>query len=607
MNNKLEVIGIDHGWSMMKTISQVFVTGVKEITTTPALFGDVLEYEGKFYKVGTVRQEVKDTKVEDDSFYLLTLAAVAKELKRRGLAEAKVFLAVGLPLTRFGAEKKLDMSVTKLDAEDNTPIAGAVFGLYADEDIKNVDGKVIIEKGTLLEKTTSDENGKIAFVKDYPFAKYVARELVKPAGYVTNEEAVNFDTKYQGQDVKTAVYNSEYKNTPTTFEFTKTDITSGAELTGATFTVLDKDGNVVETWTSDAKEAHVIKRLVVGETYTLREEFAPYGYLKATDIQFTVEDTGKVQHVEMKDEVPTGSIVINKDGEFVTDTTLMKGYWYDFIFNFFKDSLAGVTFDVYAKENIVSADGLDTVYHKAGDKVATIVTNDKGIARIDDLPLGRYYLVETKTIDGFVLDDTPIEADLSYIDQNTKVVFAGMDVTNERQKVQITVTKTDSETKEALEGAVFGLFAKEDIVNKDGKVIVKADTQIERTVTGKDGKVLDTLTTDKNGHAESKELPICTYNEDGSLKEDIHYTVVETKAADGYILDETAHDVTLRYDDNAPDVVVTTLKLINVPTEPKLPQTGDNANPLLYLGIGALALITGVGVGLRGRKKKNKQ
>ena len=67
------------------------------------------------------------------------------------------------------------------------------------------------------------------------------------------------------------------------------------------------------------------------------------------------------------------------------------------------------------------------------------------------------------------------------------------------------------------------------------------------------------------------------------------------------------HDVTLRYDDNAPDVVVATLKLVNVPTEPKLPQTGDNANPLLYLGIGALALITGVGVGLRGRKKKNKQ
>ena len=117
------------------------------------------------------------------------------------------------------------------------------------------------------------------------------------------------------------------------------------------------------------------------------------------------------------------------------------------------------------------------------------MTNDKGIARIDDLPLGRYYLVETKTIDGFVLDDTPIEADLSYIDQNTKVVFAGMDVTNERQKVQITVTKTDSETKEALEGAVFGLFAKEDIVNKDGKVIVKADADFGKNPHGIQGGI----------------------------------------------------------------------------------------------------------------------
>ena len=63
------IIGIDHGWSMMKTVTQVFVTGVKEITTTPALFGDVLEYDGKYYKIGTVRQEVKDTKVEDCLLY----------------------------------------------------------------------------------------------------------------------------------------------------------------------------------------------------------------------------------------------------------------------------------------------------------------------------------------------------------------------------------------------------------------------------------------------------------------------------------------------------------------------------------------------------------
>ena len=100
------------------------------------------------------------------------------------------------------------------------------------------------------------------------------------------------------------------------------------------------------------------------------------------------------------------------------------------------------------------------------------MTNDKGIASIDNLPLGKYYLVETKTLEGFVLNEEPIEADLSYVDQYTKAVYAGMDITNERQKVQVTVIKTDAETGDELEGAVFGLYAAEDIVNADGKVFV---------------------------------------------------------------------------------------------------------------------------------------
>ena len=106
MNLKsLEVIGIDHGWSMMKTVSQVFITGAREIKTEPAVYDDVLELDGKYYKIGTQRQEVKDTKTEDESFLILTYAAIAKELRRRGKTDADVFLAVGLPLTRFGNEK----------------------------------------------------------------------------------------------------------------------------------------------------------------------------------------------------------------------------------------------------------------------------------------------------------------------------------------------------------------------------------------------------------------------------------------------------------------------------------------------------------------------
>lgn len=67
MNNKIEVIGIDHGWSNIKTAAHVFVTGVKEITTEPALFDGVLSYEGRFYKIGGIRQEVRATKIEDNT------------------------------------------------------------------------------------------------------------------------------------------------------------------------------------------------------------------------------------------------------------------------------------------------------------------------------------------------------------------------------------------------------------------------------------------------------------------------------------------------------------------------------------------------------------
>lgn len=682
-------------------------------------------------------------------------------------------------LTFSNDRQKVELSVSKLDSETRKPVAGAEFGLYAAKDIVNADGKVIVSKDTLLEKSVSDSNGLIQFVKDYPLGSYYAKEIKAPAGYASNDEVIDFTAAYQGQNVKSVKLSAEFLNSPTHFEFTKTDITNGSELTGATLTVLDKNGNVVDTWTSDAREAHVIKRLVVGETYTLREEYAPYGYLKATDIQFTVKDTGEVQHVNMKDEVARGSIVVTKDGEIVSDATIRKEYWNNFVFNFLKRNLSGVTFDVYAKEDILSVDGLNTVYYKAGDKISTIVTDEQGIARIDNLPCGKYYLIETKTIDGFILDNTPIEADISYIDQNTNVVYAGMNVTNERQKVQISVIKTDSETKKVLEGAVFGLFTKEDIVNADGKVIVNADTQIEKAVTGKDGKVtftsdlplgqyyvkeleapagyvksdkvidvdatykgdnvkvieleaafenipikvefsktditgekelpgaklsvidsegkiveswiseagkshvierlpvgkytlreesapygykvavdvtfeitetseiqkvimkdeqavgriiinktdsvtgspiegvvfeirdkdgkvLDTLTTDKNGYAESKLLPICTYNKDGSYKEDIHYTVIETKAANGYILDETSYDVVLKYSDNAPVCIKETVKLTNTP-KPDIPKTGDTGNVYRYalLALISLAVMVSLVMAKKSRNQKN--
>ena len=68
---------------------------------------------------------------------------------------------------------------------------------------------------------------------------------------------------------------SEYENEPTKITVTKTDLTTGVELEGAKLTVLDQDGNIVDSWASVKGEEHLIERLTVGETYTLREELAP--------------------------------------------------------------------------------------------------------------------------------------------------------------------------------------------------------------------------------------------------------------------------------------------------------------------------------------------
>lgn len=79
MSRNIKIIAIDHGWSHIKTKNTVFVSGVEE-NISPTFFDNVLEYNGKYYNIGARRIEVKDTKVDNDDFYLLTLAAVAKEL-----------------------------------------------------------------------------------------------------------------------------------------------------------------------------------------------------------------------------------------------------------------------------------------------------------------------------------------------------------------------------------------------------------------------------------------------------------------------------------------------------------------------------------------------
>ena len=105
-SSNIIVIGIDHGWSLIKTSDFIFTTGVKELTTQPAFPNHVLEFENRYYAIGEKRLIVKDTKVENENFYLLTLAAIAMELRKRSVRNGDICLSVGLPLSKYGAEKQ---------------------------------------------------------------------------------------------------------------------------------------------------------------------------------------------------------------------------------------------------------------------------------------------------------------------------------------------------------------------------------------------------------------------------------------------------------------------------------------------------------------------
>ena len=105
--NETITIGIDHGYAAMKTAHFSFPTGLVAYEHEPYTNKDVLEYGGKYYVVGSGRQPLQKDKTLTEDYYLLTLAAIAKELEYRSAEPtAAVHLAAGLPLTSFGRDKK---------------------------------------------------------------------------------------------------------------------------------------------------------------------------------------------------------------------------------------------------------------------------------------------------------------------------------------------------------------------------------------------------------------------------------------------------------------------------------------------------------------------
>ena len=193
----------------------------------------------------------------------------------------------------------VDTSLLKDKELDLTQVS---FELFAKENIIDyIDGSIIYEKRASLGKYNLSEDGTLT-IEDLKKGKYYLKELTTVQGAVLDN--TEYEVVFEQTDTSTKEYVVELniKNDTTVVEFSKMDITGEKEIAGAELTILDKNNNIIDQWTSTNDKDHKIEGLIVGEEYTLREEFAPDGYVKAKDQKFTVENTAGIQKVDMIDK-----------------------------------------------------------------------------------------------------------------------------------------------------------------------------------------------------------------------------------------------------------------------------------------------------------------
>ncbi|HDR4893675.1 TPA: choice-of-anchor A family protein [Bacillus cereus] len=169
-------------------------------------------------------------------------------------------------------------------------------------------------------------------------------------------------------------------------------------------------------------------------------------------------------------------------------------------------------------ENIVLKDAKFDVIDKDNNVVATVTTNEKGIAEVKDLPLGDYFVKEINAPEGYIKVDTPVKVTID----NTNVIELVMKNTKKVENGQFKLLKKDSESGQLLPGAKF------DVLDKDGKVV-------------------ETIVTDDKGEALSKQLPV------GS------YTLKEVEAPKGYELSSSSVSVDVEVEANK----VVTVDVVN--------------------------------------------
>lgn len=461
------------------------------------------------------------------------------------------------------------VKICKRDYEtgEAAPQGGATLGNAQFDIITLNENTVVVEgqeysKGQVVKTIATNPETNIASTEadTLPAGDYKMREAVPPNGYLVDGAVEReFKITENGKIVDLtskdkSIYNQVIRGDIELSKFGRLSDTSEETemhpLPGIIFSVTSSTtGNVWylvtnENGYADSKTQNVYSKIIKNsdgtisvdknsvvqknprgcfpyDTYTIRELNTPKGYMPINDITFRLTSDGyKYQWILEDKNVMSAVRIVKTDAE--TGKTI---------------PVAGVTFKIYDKD--MKQLKLCVSHYPQEQYAEEFTTDETGTFVLPEkLQVGTYYLEEISTPEGYLFGGIlqfEIEEGRDWA-QPVEICYP-----NENVKGRIKLAKTDSLYGDAVEGAVYGVFAREDVITNDGTLRYSADEKV------------DTMTTDKQGESISKELYLGKYY----LK--------ELETPDKYKLDETEYDVELKYKDGKTPVVYTSLEVEDEP------------------------------------------
>lgn len=403
-------------------------------------------------------------------------------------------------------------------------LAGATYKITADEDVVTPDGTLRYHKGDVVDTITTDEEGT-AKSKELYLGKYTVTETKAPEGMVINKDGHQVELTYAGQEVAvtetaTSFYNERQKVKISLEKVLEQDETFGIgkndELKNISFGLYAKEDIVSESGTVIPADGLIeIIGLAEDGTATVATDL-PFGsyYIKemATDEHYILNDEQYAFTFDYAgQDTETVEIKVN-DGKPI-ENKLIYGSVSGKKVDENGEALAGAVIGIFKA---------DETEFTAEHAFMTVKSGEDGSFAFKKVPYGNWIVKEIEAPEGFVLDGT---AHAVTIDRNEQIIEA--EITNEYIHGNIRLTKVDADYPDnKLTGATFEVYKD---VNGDGKMDDKDE-------------LVGNLEETSVGIYEIQEL---LYGK---------YLVKETKAPEGFVLDEGVYSVSITEDEKTYDV-----------------------------------------------------